>query len=188
MRYETETSGLEPIPMQLVKDHLRVTWSEEDVLIYSFVSAAREYVERSTSQAVIPQTITAYYSAMPRTEGYLELPLSNAVSITSVKYIDGTGAQQTVPGAEYYLTVGQPNRVYFLNGYDGSTERLDSVEIVYTAGYGETPYKALPQTIVAAMLIMVADLYENREAQSSQKYEQNQTVDRLLNQNRELAL
>jgi hypothetical protein len=35
---------------------------------------------------------------------------------------------------------------------------------------------------------MVADLYENRESQSSQKFEQNMTVERLLGMNRELGL
>jgi uncharacterized phiE125 gp8 family phage protein len=188
MRYSTETSGIEPITMQQVKDHLRVTWEEEDALIYSLVSAAREYVEKSTSQAVIPQEISAYYSALPERAGFLDLPLSNAVSIESVKYIDDTGTEQTVSGSDYYLTVGQPSRVYFKNGYAGAQNRPDSVEIIYKAGFGAAPYKPFPQAIKAAMLIMVADLYENREAQASQKFEQNMTVDRLLNQNREMML
>jgi len=174
--------------MQQVKDHLRVTWEQEDALIYSFLSAAREYVERSTSQAVIPQTIKAYYNALPDFSGFVDLPLSNAVAITSVKYLDGTETQQTVDPADYYLTVGQPNRIYFPEGFSGSTKRPDSVQIIYTAGLGDTPYKRMTQTIKAAILILVADMYENREAQSSQKLEQNATVDRLLNQNRELGL
>jgi uncharacterized phiE125 gp8 family phage protein len=188
MSYITEISGFEPITMQEVKDHLRVTWEEEDAMIYSFMSAAREYVEKSTSQAVIPQDIKAYYPAMPSRAGYLELPLSNAVSITSVKYLDGAGVQQTVSSADYYLTVGQPNRVYFTQGYAGAKDRPDSVEVIYKAGFGSAPFKPFPQALRAAILIIVGDMYENREAQNTQRFEQNATVDRLLNQNRELGL
>lgn len=188
MRYTTTISDFEPITMQQVKDHLRVTWEEDDALIYSLLSAAREYVEKSTSQAVIPQTIRAYYNALPVTAGFVDLPLSNAVAITSVKYLDGTETQQTVSATDYYLTVGQPNRIYFPEGFSGATHRPDSVEITYTAGLGDAPYKLMTQAMKAAILILVGDLYENREAQSSQKFEQNATVDRLLNQNRELSL
>jgi len=188
MRYTSTHAGVEPITMQQVKNHLRVTWEEEDALIYSLLVAAREYVEKATSQAVIPQEVIAYYREMPYQEGYLDLPLSNAVSISSIKYLDGSGAQITLALSEYYLTVGQPSRVYFNNGVSGTLERLDSVEIIYTAGFGPFPYKEFPQAIKAAILIMTADLYENREAQSNQKFEQNMTVDRLLNQNRELGL
>lgn len=188
MRYTTTHTGVEPVTMQQVKDHLRISWEEEDALIYSLLVAAREYVEKTTSQAVIPQQIKAYYMELPYLEGYLDLPLSNAVAIASVKYLDGSGTQITLSSDEYYLTVGQPSRVYFSNGVSGGLERLDAVEIIYTAGFGPAPFKDFPQAIKAAMLIMVADLYEHREAQGTQKFEQNMTVDRLLNQNRELGL
>jgi uncharacterized phiE125 gp8 family phage protein len=188
MSYNTEISGFEPVTMQQVKDHLRVTWEEEDAFIYSLLSAAREYVEKTTSQAVIPQTVKAYFPAMPLRAGFLELPLSNAVSITSVKYLDGAGVQQTVDSADYYLTVGQPSKVYFPSGYPGATDRPDSVEIIYEAGFGAAPYKPFPQALKSAILILVGDMYENREAQNTQRFEQNATVDRLLNQAREMSL
>lgn len=188
MRYTTTHTGAEPLTMQQVKDHLRVTWEEEDALIYALMVAAREYVEKTTAQAVIPQEVEAYYPALPYSAGSLSLPLSNAVAITSVKYLDGAEVQQTLDASEYYLTVGQPSKVYFSNGVPGGTERPDSVEIIYTAGFGPAPYKSFPQALRAAILIMVADLYEHREAQGTQKFEQNMTVDRLLNQNRELGL
>jgi uncharacterized phiE125 gp8 family phage protein len=188
MRYTTTVSGVEPVTMQQVKDHLRVTWEQEDALIYAFLVAAREYVEKITSQAVIPQTIKAYYSALPMTEGALSLPLSNAAAITSVKYLDSSGSQITMPSTDYYLTVGQPNMVYFKSPAPYALEQPDSVEIIYTAGCGTSPYKPLLQSVRAAILVMVADLYENRESQSNQKFEQNMTVERLLNVNRELGL
>jgi uncharacterized phiE125 gp8 family phage protein len=188
MRYTTTVSGVEPVTMQQVKDHLRITWEEEDALIYSFLVAAREYVEKITSQAVIPQTINAYYDNLPVFSGSLSLPLSNAVAITSVKYLDSAYAQITMPSSEYYLTVGQPNKVFFKSPAPASADQPDSVEIIYTAGYGSAPFKPFAQAIRASILVMVADLYENRESQSSQKLEQNMTVERLLGMNRELGL
>lgn len=189
MRYTTTDTGFEPVSMQQVKDHLRVTYEEDDALIYSLLVAAREYVEKTTAQAVIPQEIKAYYKALPHYEDSLNLPLSNAVAVVSVKYLDGSGAQITLSSDEYYLTVGQPSRVYFSNGVTGALEQPDAVEIVYSAGFGPTPFKVFPQVIRAAILIMVGDLYENREAQIvGTIVAQNLTVDRLLNQNRELGL
>lgn len=188
MRYTTTVSGAEPITMQQVKEHLRVNFDDEDSLIYALLVASREYAEKATSQAIIPQTIKAYYPALPSTAGSLSLPLSNAVTITTVKYLDSAGVQQTLSSSEYYLTVGQPNTVYFTAGAAAVTAQPDSVEITYTAGFGSSPYKPFPQSIRAAILVMTADLYENRESQSTQKFEQNMTVERLLNMNREMGL
>lgn len=188
MRYITDLSGVEPITMPEIKAHLRVSYDDEDALILSMLGAAREYVEKLTSQAVMPQTVKAYYSALPHVSGFISLPLSNAVSITSVKYLDGAGVQQTVPSGDYYLTVGQPNRVYFNKGFSGAMSQPDSVEIVYEAGYGAAPYLPLSQTVKAAIMVLTADMYEHREAQSNYKFEQNQTAERLLGQGRELGL
>ena len=188
MRYIAQLSGIEPITMPEIKAHLRIGFDDEDALIYSMLSAAREYVEKLTSQAIMPQTVKAYYSALPETAGFINLPLSNAISITSVKYLDGAGVQQTVSSGDYYLTVGQPSRVYFKTGFAGITAQPDSVEVIYTAGYGAAPYLPLSQTVKAAIMVLTADMYENREAQGNYKFEQNQTVERLLLQSRELGL
>lgn len=188
MRYTSVNSGVEPITMQQVKDHLRITWDEEDALIYSLLSAGREYAENLTSQAIIEQTITAYYHSLPYHEGAIDLPLSNAISITSVTYTDDAGVVQTVSASDYYLVQGQPNRIYFKEGYPSAKNRPESVVVTYEAGFGPTPFKPFPMAIKAAILIMTADMYENREAQATQKFEQNMTVERLLNQNKEMAL
>jgi len=188
MSYNTVISGFEPISMQEVKDHLRISWEEEDALIYSLLSAAREYAEKTTSQAIIEQTVTAFYSRLPYTAGAIELPLSNAVSITSITYVDSDDVVQTLSASDYYLVQGQPNKVYIKEGYPEAKDRPDSVVIIYQAGFGAIPFKPFPQAIKAAILIMVGDMYENREAQSAQRFEQNMTVERLLNQNKEMAL
>lgn len=47
---------------------------------------------------------------------------------------------------------------------------------------------AMPAPVKAAILLQVADLYENRERQGSEAYYQNRTYERLLNPYRVMAV
>ena len=82
------------------------------------------------------------------------------VSITSVKYTDTAGVEQTVPGADYALSLyGDACAVAPAYGkYWPSTQSIpDAVRIRYVTGYATAP-----KAVKAAILLMVAFLYENR--------------------------
>ena len=92
--------------------------------------------------------------------GSIRLPFPEIVSVTSVKYLDGSGVEQTVAGNGYELLGPSLVPVY---GATWPTPRWarEAIRIRYQAGYAP----GAPQLAVAkaAILLMVGDLYRNRE-------------------------
>jgi uncharacterized phiE125 gp8 family phage protein len=98
----------EPITLEDAKTHLRETGTDEDDLILSLIQAAREYVETFTSRALMPQTWYWKADRFPVCEP-VWLPRPPLVSITSVSYVDETGATQTWAATTGYQ-LSQPSR------------------------------------------------------------------------------
>jgi uncharacterized phiE125 gp8 family phage protein len=184
--YEVTTlPGDEPVSLVEVKAHLRITHSDEDSLLSSLVVAARQYVESHTEKAILTQTIKAYFDDL---DGVLGLPVGNAKSIESVQYLDGDGAQQTmsVSPAIYRLGKGTPSRVFLAAGETWPQTNRERQNVVVTYVAGE---QSAPARIKQGMLLMIADMYENREAQIvGTIVAQNTAVERLLFPTRELGL
>lgn len=93
------------------------------------------------------------------------LPFPDASAIDAVKYFDEVNAEQTVSSANYDLLEDERSSLVrfkdsfaFPGVYD---DRLDAVQIEFTAGYG-TKASDIPASIRTAALLMVCDLYENR--------------------------
>jgi uncharacterized phiE125 gp8 family phage protein len=151
----------EPITTQEAKDHLRITTTDDDTLISAMIVAVREYVENVTSRALITQTWDIFYDQFAE----VELPKPPLQSITTIKYIDTDGVQQTVSASVYTVdTDSDPGRVYlaYNQSWPGIRGINHAVEIRIVAGYGTA--SAVPQPIKHAMLLMIGHLYENREA------------------------
>jgi uncharacterized phiE125 gp8 family phage protein len=81
--------------------------------------------------------------------------------LTSIKYYDGTGTENTLSASVYGLQTSlEPNRVYlkYLQSWPTVRGQEDDVKVRFTAGY-----TAVPAAIKAAILLMVGHFYENRE-------------------------
>jgi uncharacterized phiE125 gp8 family phage protein len=181
MAYKTEVIGSEPVTMSDVKAHLRVSYNDDDSMIYMMMQSAREWAETHTEKAIVDQSVTAYYPSLTKS---MPLPLGNARDIVSVQYLDKDGIQQTLLDG-FILTNGTPSRLVFTVDVPEFTEQADSVEIEYSAGYDCNT----PSRIKSALLLMVGDMYEHREAQVvKDRIEQNPTLERLLFPVREVGL
>lgn len=173
--------GNEVISLAEAKLHLRVDHNTEDDLISALITAAREHVEKYLNLAVVEKSLTLYLDAFP-SGNVIELPYSNLIGIDSVKYRDGSGALQTWDPSNYTEdTASNPGRL--IKAYNVSWPNTlghpQAVEITYTAGYGGSPPE-VPQPIIAAMMLVIGDLYEHREAVKDTQSYVNPTVDRLL--------
>jgi uncharacterized phiE125 gp8 family phage protein len=94
----------------------------------------------------------------------LRLPLFPVLSITSVKYVDTDGVEQTVDSANYVLLTDERGAyVEFADGYSFPALNAASaaVRIAYVAGYGAA--STVPPAIKQAMLLLIGAWYENRE-------------------------
>lgn len=152
---------VEPVSLSEAKLHLRVDHDEDDALISSLIVAAREQAEAFTNRAFIEQTLVL---TMDEFCDRIKLPKPPFISVTSVVYLDGSGDSQTVSGAVYRiasrfepaLLTLEPGQVW-PSTYDVD----DAVTITYKAGYGGAA-SAVPDSVKAAIKMIVESLYENR--------------------------
>ena len=173
MRFDKSTLQLsagptdEPISLDEAKDHLRVLHNEEDSYIHGLIVVARQYAENATRRALLTQTWIQYYDATmfpvaPRAFFLKKPPLQ---SITSIKYIDTDGVEQTVTSTVYEVdTTSEPARVYLAYDEEWPSDvrsQRKSIWLTTVTGYGAP--EDVPTPIIQAMKILIAHLYENRE-------------------------
>jgi uncharacterized phiE125 gp8 family phage protein len=182
MSYTTQITGEEAVTLDEARNHLRITHFNEDNLIFSLIVAARQWAETYSEKAIVEQTVTAYYEQLA---SVMRLPLGNSSSLTKVDYLDPTGGAQSLTTG-VILTKGTPSKLVFVDTPPDSKKQVDSVEVVYQAGYADG---YVPERIKQAILLLVADMYEHREMQIvGQRFDQNATIDRLLFPTRELGI
>ena len=156
----------EPVTIEEAKLQCRVDTADEDVLFERLISAARRYVETFQRRALITQTWEAYLDAWP-SEAYIDLPYPPLQSVTSITYKDTAGSASTFGSANYIVDIGRtPGRVYL--AYDASWPSTtlyptSGITVRYVCGYGATG-KSVPAETRQGLLLLVAHLYENREA------------------------
>jgi uncharacterized phiE125 gp8 family phage protein len=161
-----------------VKGHLRLDDDTERSRVEAvLMPAADQLARQETGLSLIARTMRLTLDAFPLDGQQLEIPVPPLISITSVKYIDEDGVQQTWDPA-LYVVKGKvadgappddgppvPGRLY--PAYDKvwpTTRSLqpDAVEIVFEAGYGVASTN-IPAFLRAGMLLVVGELYEHRE-------------------------
>jgi uncharacterized phiE125 gp8 family phage protein len=152
------TPPVPDIDLELVKSHLRVESDGDDTLIEAYVAAACSHIDGPQGwlgRAIWTQTLELRQNVFC---GPIPLPYGPVESLTSIKYVDAAGVEQTLDSAVYSLL--PPGVVGLTYGSAWPTLRGDAqgVRIRYVAGSDETP-----PAIRAAVLLMVGDLYANRE-------------------------
>lgn len=160
----------EPITTDQAKAHLRVEIDEDDALIDSLVTAAREWVERYTGLTLCETVLEAAFEGYP--DWYIELPKPPVIEIESFKYRDADGTDTTLATDQYALdnAFGIAPRVVPAYGitWPGTRWQASSLRVRYRAGYAragspdETGF--IPQPLVAAIKLLLGHLYEHREA------------------------
>lgn len=161
-------SGSEPITSAEVRDQLNYIGTDKDGLIDFFIAAAREEVEGVTRRAIRAQTRLLSLSRFPEHDDeYVALPGGKIRSVTSIAYVDDDGADQSF--SSFMTELGSDDshgRIFLSDGasWPDVRERGLPVKITYEAGYD--PSATAPQGLLIPMKMRVADLFENREAQT----------------------
>jgi uncharacterized phiE125 gp8 family phage protein len=169
------------VSLDEAKTHLRVDHDDDDGYIESLVSVATGHIDGPNGwlgRALVEQTLEWRGDGF----GYCNLRLAYppVAEIVSVKYDDGAGIEQTVDPSNYRL-VGQPSQPSLALGFGKSWPSArcqeEAVRVRFTAGWpvtteGEGDEEVTtwtgPAPIRHAILLMVSELYENREAASDQ--------------------
>jgi len=152
----------EPLTTAEAKLHLRVTHSSDDTPIDELVAAARGIFERRTGRACISQTWYLYLDDWPATE--IQLPYPPATAVTSIKYNDSAGAQQTWSDTEYDVDyASEPARIVCAYGESWPSARVESHSIVVEYICGWANAAAVPEDVRSALKMLVKQGYDQRD-------------------------
>lgn len=127
--------------------------------IDAMIASARRWVEDYLERALISQTLELALDAF--TAAPVDLPRAPVQSITSVKYTDTAGVEQTVSDADYVLDdYGDNHRLLLAHdaAWPAARDQANAVRIRYVAGYGATG-AAVPAPIVNAITLIVGQAY-----------------------------
>lgn len=162
------------------KLHLRVDGTDEDTLITACIIAATEYAEQATGRAIMPQTWELTLDAFPAAFPLTRTPVA---SVTSVKYYDQDGVQQTLGTARYMLDNADdfgPAKVVPVYGdiWPATRCQTNAVALRYQAGWPDAA--SVPDSIKAWIKLQVGAMYENRQAEGAVQTYALGFADRLL--------
>lgn len=150
------------------KAHLRVVSSSEDALIAAFVLAAIAHLDGWSGilgRCLVTQEWRQDFAGWPE-DGRLRLPFPDVdPDSVVVTYLDTLADEQVVPDTQYeVLEDARGTYVEFRAAFTSPSledDRAAPVWVQFDAGYGAAA--AVPAAIRAAILLIVGDLYENRE-------------------------
>jgi uncharacterized phiE125 gp8 family phage protein len=153
----------EPLTLAEAKLHLRGPVAADDDLVTALIQAAREQVENYVHRALINQTRELTLDCFPP---MIELPFPPVTSLTSLKYTDVNGAEQTIAGADLDIDIASsPARIRPAYGQSWPSPRpgFNAVRARYVCGYGAAG-ASVPAPLRHALRLLLAHFYENREA------------------------
>jgi len=157
--------AIEPVALVDAKEWCRVTGADDDDLVETLVAAARKHVEALTGRALITQTWDTFLDAFP-----CEIRLRPRVqSVTTVKYTDTNGVQQTLASSEYTVDAkSEPGYIVPAYGKVWPSTRCvpNAVEVRHVCGYGSDVESIAQEAedLLSAIKILVSTLDKNRES------------------------
>jgi uncharacterized phiE125 gp8 family phage protein len=156
------------VTVEQAKQHVRVDSDDDDRYIDSLILAATRLAESETRHSFLDTTWTY------KLDGFLDpdtgrsdpirLPRRPVDSITSITYVDGAGATQTLAASVYSILtdVEPPGLILRVDqSWPATRAQYEAVTIVFVAGYGDPA--DVPDPIKQAVLMTVADWYRGRE-------------------------
>jgi uncharacterized phiE125 gp8 family phage protein len=173
----------EPLSVADVSEYLRLDDSPTDTLLISaLITAARQHLENYLNRYIAQQTVELALTGWSDKID-LSAPLQ---SVSSVKYLDVNGVEQTLAANQYVIdNYSEPAVIYpaYNVTYPNLYDQENNVKIRYVVGFtsgGSPDTNPLPDTLKFAMMLIIGDLYSNREAGGEKAYQVNPTVQNLL--------
>ena len=152
----------EPITVVVAKasPSLRVAAATDDTAIGTLITTARKLAETYTLHALVTQTWELVLDGFPT--GGIVVPLPPLQSVTSIKYIDTDGTEQTLDALLYSVDDDSiPGLIVPAYGETWPTTRdeVNAVRVRFVAGFGDA--SDVPEDIKSWIKIMVGTMYDN---------------------------
>ncbi|WP_347091675.1 head-tail connector protein [Sphingomonas parapaucimobilis] len=153
------------ISWQDVDAHLKLDGDvEQAALVEAYIAAATGHIDGPDGwlgRSIGVQTLEARCDT-PTCGSCIRLPFPPVIELVSVSYLDATGVEQMADLEDFEVMGRDLVPSGFEWPWEGGSWRREAVRIRYRAGY-----EAAPAPIKAALLLMVGDLYRNRETVSA---------------------
>jgi uncharacterized phiE125 gp8 family phage protein len=195
--------SITPVTLAEVKSHCRATdFTDDDVSLTGLLAAATSHLDGWTGilgRCLCEQT---WWQDFDCFQPCLRLPLFPVISVSSVKYTDTNGVEQTVDPESYSVqTDDLGTYVEFIFNFASPPLKQflpAAVRVEYVAGYADTPaveadpeatppvegaprISNVPDAIKHAILLLVSHWYQNRDAVvAGQAFELPMAVDALI--------
>lgn len=152
--------AVEPIDLEEAKDALRVDYDDSDDLITAYLQAAREWVEKRIQLKLAVETWEFVIDKFPTNE--IKLPFVPVVSVTSIKYDDADGNEQTVSPSTYALDSTSTSAWIFSEvSWPSTIDAFNSVRIRFVAGFQDT--SLMPGPVRAAVILKLKELFDGED-------------------------
>ncbi|OKP79775.1 hypothetical protein BTE77_06705 [Ensifer adhaerens] len=153
----TTAATTEPVSLEEAKRRLHVTYDDDDEDIRLMISSMRDHAEKYCNTRFASQTVEM------KCDGFCDLarlPEAPVASVTSIAYLDTAGNNQTLADTVYELR-NDGLEVAIVTKYAQQWPAIQlGSRIVVTAVVG---YATAPAAVKHAILLNIADAYENRE-------------------------
>jgi uncharacterized phiE125 gp8 family phage protein len=162
---QTSAPAVEPIGIDEARKHCRITTTDDDDQIAAMIVDARVQAETSTDRQLITATWELGLDSFPTGTDPIYLPLGRLQSVTSIIYLDTSGASQTLSSANYrVITRREPGIIVPARGlaWPMADYQAESVVVKFVCGFGLTE-RDVPRLLRRAMLLCIGSWYINRE-------------------------
>ena len=168
----------EPVSLLEAKLHLRVDFDEDDMLIASLITAARQAAETLTGRQLTTARWKQVLDCFPE-QSLMGVPAGQTFtlpghaillakapvqSVVSINYLDMGSVNQTMPALTYTVDVAcEPARITPVFGqiWPICLPQIGAVSVTFDAGYGTA--SQVPEGIKSWIKLRVGSLYAHRE-------------------------
>jgi uncharacterized phiE125 gp8 family phage protein len=153
----TVSPSAEPISATEAKAHLMVDFADDDSELDLLIKSARDHAERYCGTRFATQTVEVACDSFADFERLSEAPVQ---SISSIKYIDTEGVEQTLDAAVYELRAdGMDPSIALKAGQRWPSVQAGSrIKLVAIVGYD-----VVPPAVKHAILLFIGGGYADRE-------------------------
>ena len=138
-----------------------ITDHDEDFDVW--IEAATKYVENATGRQLMVATYDYTYDQFPCGNDPILLPHSPLSSVTSVKYTDTDGNEQTWASSNYIVVTSQePGEIHLAYQINWPAIRYIAESVTVRAVVGYATQQAVPHLLRSAVLMICKHYWEDR--------------------------
>lgn len=148
----------EALTLAEVKEHLRIVDNDDDAWVTAMIPVVRKVTENHLRATIMAAT---WEYKLDCFAPEILLPMAPVDSITSIKYIDDDGIEQTLAVAEYQFDNKGRLKPAYDKSWPSTRRQLGAVTVTYVAGV--TTAAEVDQDIKLAMKLWIGHYDLNRE-------------------------